>query len=218
MLESNNADEELRKRYLVLLNLPVQEATAAHKGALARAHELRKFEIENYWKRSSYFWGFQLVAFGALALTADKGNFNPPIVLIVSVLGALAALTGILTARGSKFWQENWETHVDFLEDAVEGQLHKIAFVNQTVSFSVSRVNERFLEVLLCGWGAAFIVAAVTLVDPELLKLDHRRATCVQIGIPLVGFLLGANQLISGQKSSLRGRAYDRKTLEEWRG
>lgn len=208
--------EQLEQRYFDRLALPTVGVAAAHKAALERAHELRKFEIENYWKRSSYFWGFQLVSFGALALTAKDGRFNPPIVLIVSVLGALAALTGVLTARGSKFWQANWEAHVDFLETAVEGNLHTTALVDEKISFSVSRVNERFLEVLVAGWAGAFIAAAATLIFPKLLKLGHLTASLIQIGAPLLAFVAGASWLIVGQKSRLRGRAYIRRTMEEW--
>lgn len=208
--------EELAQLYFDRLALPARSGSAAHKAALARAHELRKFEIENYWRRSSYFWGFQLVAFGALALTAKDGRFYPPIVVVVSVFGALAALTGILTARGSKFWQANWEAHVDFLEMAVEGKLHTTALIEGDVSFSVSRVNERFLEVLFIGWLTAFVAAAATLLFPQLLELDVGIASLIQIGAPLLALGAGAARLIRGQKSHLRGRAFDRRTMKEW--
>ena len=211
-------NKELTQSYFGRLALPTRSASAARKAALARAHELRKFEIENYWRRSSYFWGFQLVAFGALALTAKDGRFYPPIVLVVSVFGALAALTGILTAKGSKFWQANWEAHVDFLEVAVEGKLHTTALTDGDVSFSVSRVNERFLEVLFSGWLMAFVAAASTILFPQLLELNAGTASLIQIGLPLLAFGAGATRLIRGQRSRLRGRAYDRRTMKEWEG
>jgi hypothetical protein len=210
--------EDLEQRYFARLGLPAQDARAGHIAALARAHELRKFEIENYWKRSSYFWGFQLVAFGALALTAKDGRFEPPIVLIVSVLGALAALTGVLSAKGSKFWQANWEAHVDFLEPWIEGNLHTTALMDEKVSFSVSRVNERFLEVLFVGWLSAFVAGAAALAFPQLLALDHGTASLIQIGAALIALMAGAAWLIIGQKSRLRGRAFNRRTMEEWVG
>jgi hypothetical protein len=207
--------EELRDvRYLDLLSFPSEEATSAHKAALTRAHDLRKFEIENYWKRSSYFWGFQLVAFGALALVAKDGKFHPPIVLLVSVLGALTALTGILTARGSKFWQANWEAHVDFLEKVVEGNLHTTALVETKLQYSVSRVNERLLEVLFVGWLIAFVAAAAVLVWPKLLSLTPSEARACQIALPGLFLIWGWLRLTYGQKSKLRGRAYYLSTLE----
>jgi len=207
-------DKELRARYFQLLQFPDANPSPAHKAALERAHELRKFEIENYWKRSSYFWGFQLVAFGALALVAKDGKFHPPIVLIVSVLGALTALTGILTARGSKFWQVNWESHVDFLEAAVEGNLHTTALVESELEYSVSRVNERLLEVLFLGWLIAFGAAAAVLVCPQLLSLSPEEARWWQIGILGCAMIAGILRLTVGQKSKLRGRAYYRSNLE----
>jgi len=215
---STNVPLSASQKYFNRLQLPGREASPAHKAALARAHELRKFEIENYWKRSSYFWGFQLVAFGALALSAKDGNFRPQVVLIVAVLGALAALTAILSAKGSKFWQENWEAHVDFLEVAVEGRLHTTALLSDTVSYSVSRVNERFLQMLLAGWIVAFIAGGLSLWFPQLMSLEYRTATIIQIAVPALTLVGGSLLLLVGQKSDLRGRAYNKRTMEEWLG
>lgn len=206
-------DPDVAKRYFDQLALPSEQASAPHRAALARAHELRKFEIENYWKRSAYFWGFQLVSFAALALSAKEGRFYPPIVLLVAVLGALAALTGVLTAKGSKFWQANWEAHVDFLESAVEGRLHTTALVEKTLSYSVSRVNERFLEVLLVGWAIVFLTAAAVLAVPSLLELNASTAAAAQITLPLIAFIAGAWRIVRGQKSELRGRAFKRDDM-----
>lgn len=213
-LPGPNATSEYYRR----LALPGNRGGPAHKAALERAHDLRKFEIENYWKRSSYFWGFQLVAFGALALSAEEGRFNPSIVLIVAVLGALAALTALLSAKGSKFWQENWEAHVDYLEAELEGRLHTTALVDERISFSVSRVNERFLELLLVGWVIAFVAAALAAVFPNLMQLDQRSAAAIQILVAAAAFSGGALWLTCGQKSNLRGRAFMRKTMDEWTG
>jgi hypothetical protein len=213
---STNVPLSANQKYFSRLQLPGSDASPAHKAALARAHELRKFEIENYWKRSSYFWGFQLVAFGALALSAKDGKFHPQIVLIVAVLGALAAFTAILSAKGSKFWQENWEAHVDFLEVAVEGQLHTTALMAKTLSYSVSRVNERFLQLLLTGWIVAFGAGSLTLWFPGLMSLEYRTASILQIAIPAVALVGGILLLRIGQKSDLRGRAFDKVTMEEW--
>lgn len=212
-MEFGMEQQEREDRYFSLLALPKGEAPESHKAALDRAHELRKFEIENYWKRSSYFWGFQLVAFGALALVAKDGKFHPPFVLIVAVLGALTALTGLLTAKGSKFWQANWEAHVDFLEKKVEGNLHTTALSETKIQYSVSRVNERLLEILLAGWLLAFAAASAVLVWPQLLSLTPDEARIWQIAIPALVLILGFFRLIHGQRSKLRGRAYLRSNL-----
>lgn len=202
-------------KYFQRLALPEGDASKACQAALARAHDLRKFEIENYWKRSSYFWGFQLVAFGALALSTDDGKFTPQIVVIVSVLGAVAALTALLSAKGSRFWQENWEAHVDFLELAVEGRLHNTALVDARVSYSVSRVNERFLEVIFAGWLIAFVSGISVIVFPVLMTLDDQCARLLQFVVPSLALLFGLVRVIAGQKSGLRGRAFFRKTMDQ---
>jgi hypothetical protein len=49
---------------------------------------------------------------------------NPVIIPLVG-LGILTALANALAARGSRFWQNNWEKHIDMLEDKIEGQLYK---------------------------------------------------------------------------------------------
>ena len=148
-----------------------------------------------------------------MALSTKEGRFYPPIVLLVAVLGALAALTGVLTAKGSKFWQANWEAHVDFLESAVEGRLHTTALVEDEVSYSVSRVNERFLEVLLAGWAIVFLTAAAVLVFPSLTELEPGTAAAAQIALPLIAFGAGAWRIVRDQKSELRGRAFTRDKM-----
>lgn len=214
--ESDRIDTD--EQYFTRVAVPTKAASEPRKAALARAHELRKFEIENYWKRSSYFWGFQLVAFAALALSAKDGRFNPQITILVALLGALAALTGLLSAKGSKFWQANWEAHVDFLENEVEGKLHTTALIEDDVSYSVSRVNERFLELLLIGWVGAFAAAALTIACPVLSALDPPTAAAIQIGVPAFALVAGAMRLTLGTRSRLRGRAYHRRSMKEWTG
>jgi len=209
-------DEERRQKYDELLELP-EEVDNARSAALERAHGLRKFEIENYWKRATYFWGFQLVAFGALALVAKDGRFQPSLVLVVAAIGAVTAFTGGLTARGSKFWQQNWERHVDLLERPVEGKLMEIVFLKaKRPTFSVSRVNERLLDVFCAAWLIAFLVAVLVLIEPKLVRLSATCAAAAQIGLTTIG--LGAALYWIGRKSSrsgLKGRLYDYDTLDE---
>jgi hypothetical protein len=215
MVTTEDADPS--STYLEALALPPGEAKAAQKAALARAHVLRQFEIDNYWKRSTYFWGFQLAAFGALALAAKDGAVKPPLVLVVAAFGAITAFTGALTARGSKFWQQNWERHVDLLESQVEGSLMEIVFIkDKKPSFSVSRVNERLLEVLFALWISAFMAACAVLIWPSLLSLDPEVATKLQIGLTATALIAGLIWI--GQKSSrskIEDRLYDYHTLKK---
>lgn len=132
-------DPESGENYEQYLNREQRQA------ALNRAHEIRKFEIELYWKRATYFWVLQAAVFAAISLTW-KGNelgISQVIPLAIAALGLVTSVAGVLSAKGSKFWQENWEHHIDMLEDEFEGRLHKTAYVGKNgIAWSVSGVNE----------------------------------------------------------------------------
>lgn len=95
--------------------------------ALNVALDIRKFEIELYWKRATYFWTFiaaALAAFGAIQASsvATKTDLS----VILSCLGVVFSFGWLAVNRGSKHWQENWENHVDMLEDKEIGPLYKV--------------------------------------------------------------------------------------------
>jgi lipopolysaccharide export LptBFGC system permease protein LptF len=62
--------------------------------ALKTAHDIRKFEIELYWKRATYFWTFIAAAFAGYFALQKEGD--PVSVLVVSYLGFIFSLAGIL--------------------------------------------------------------------------------------------------------------------------
>src|ERR1700730_11367241 len=120
----------LRERYLNTLGLAGMDQATVNKRrkALNRAYQLRTFEIEHYWKRATYFWGFQIAIFAAFGLLwrADgQQNQWGLITVALSGLGVMTAVANSLSASGSKFWHRNWERHIDILEDEVEGRLYK---------------------------------------------------------------------------------------------
>jgi hypothetical protein len=94
--------------------------------ALEHALDIRKFEIELYWKRATYFWTFIGASLaGFVAVQSLDGENQKNLSVILSCLGAVFSYAWILVNRGSKFWQENWEKHVDLLEDSEIGPLYK---------------------------------------------------------------------------------------------
>lgn len=119
---------------------PCEEKTKWEK-AYERACRNREFEIELYWKRTAYFWAFITTIYVAyyhvLVNLYDKEFWHFPL-LVLSGLGLFFSVAWILTSKGSRHWQENWENHVFMLEDAVTGPLFNIFKKN---SFSVSKVN-----------------------------------------------------------------------------
>ena len=98
--------------------------------ALEIAERIRKFEIELYWRRSAYFWTFIALAFagyGALQIQASS-QMRYHLSFLLANVGFVASVAWFLANRGSKYWQEQWETHVDTLENNVTGPLYKKQF------------------------------------------------------------------------------------------
>jgi hypothetical protein len=122
--------------------------------ALDRALDIRKFEIELYWKRATYFWAFLAVTLaGYFTLRAANidDSAKGEALLIVSCLGVVFSVTWYFVNRASKFWQENWEHHVNLLEGKVIGPLYKTVLSDGDIGFwklsgpypfSVSKLNQ----------------------------------------------------------------------------
>ena len=111
----------------------------------------RKFEIELFWKRATYFWVFiSLIFIGYFTVSSNKEFVYVDLFkVLISYTGIVFSTSWYLVNRGSKFWQKNWELHVDYLEDEVIGPLYKLMIDNRNCvcqplkdyPFSVSRIN-----------------------------------------------------------------------------
>jgi hypothetical protein len=133
-----------------------------HKLAL----DIRKFEIELYWKRASYFWTLIAATFAGFFALATNG-LHPRLIFLVSCIGVILSVGWYLVNRGSKYWQENWERHVDVLEDEVVGPLYKTTIARedfkwikfwQGYPYSVSKINQLislFVAVVWTGLAVA---------------------------------------------------------------
>lgn len=124
--------QEMQKKYLEDLTSnseSVGKNERIFEKALACALEIRKFEINLYWKRAAYFWAFITAIFTAYFTVLSNDllmlEFHSYLVLGVAIVGYIFSFSWYLVNRGSKFWQKNWEMHVDFLEDAIMGSLYK---------------------------------------------------------------------------------------------
>ncbi|MFZ0050673.1 MAG: hypothetical protein WAK96_02770 [Desulfobaccales bacterium] len=126
--------------------------------AFKYALDNRKFEIELYWKRATYFWTFIAATFaGYGAIQASSIAQKTDLSVFLSCLGFVFSFGWHLVNRGSKQWQENWENHVDLLEDKIIGPLYKVVLTRPKPSnlkdriirmlagpspFSVSKINQ----------------------------------------------------------------------------
>ncbi|AJX81482.1 putative membrane protein [Burkholderia pseudomallei 7894] len=180
------------------------------KKALERALDTRKFEIDLYWKRATYFWTFiGATLAGFIAIQAGASSSRDTLSVLLSCLGTVFSFAWLLVNRGSKYWQENWEKHVDLLEDDETGPLYKITLsrnptlkrleyldhlVTGPSAYSVSKINQVVSLYVFLLW--IFLVVYV------IWPLDIHHAVnwphCI-----LVGLTIGACGLLLR-----RGRTY----------
>lgn len=152
-------DKKLReigpKEYKKKLGL--KQADTNKKEALKYALEIRKFEIDLYWKRATYFWTFIAAAMaGYFLIQKSEGPSNSFLSIVIGCLGFVFSFAWFWVNKGSKYWQENWENHVDLIEDSVVGPLYKIVterpkednkkrfknFIIGPAPYSVSKINQ----------------------------------------------------------------------------
>lgn len=143
------------------------------KAALNRAHDIRKFEIELYWRRNLYFWGFNVALFAAVGiiLSDSPARANNVGILPTALVMSLFVLLGVFVTfawyhvhLGAKTWQRNWEKHIDFLEDGLTGRLHKTTLGNRTEFYSVSRINGDVIIAI----GVMWVLLGLLMMAPKL--------------------------------------------------
>ncbi len=150
------------------------------ESALQHALDIRKFEISLYWQRATYFWTLIAATFAGYfaVLSAEHMKDKEFNAYVLACVGLIFSLAWFLTNRGSKYWQENWENHVDMLEDGTTGPLYKtvlhrppvtnllLSAIEGPAPFSVSQINH---------WVSLFTVAVwVPLVLTVLPPFDLR--------------------------------------------
>jgi len=130
--------------------------------------DIRKFEIELYWKRTSFFWTIigAIIAGYFLALSKLDSSINSfKILFSLANLGLVFSIGWYFVNRGSKYWQVNWEKHMDAIEDDVIGPLYKTTINRKYYGttkqffklvspfpFSVSKINQVLNLVLIGFW------------------------------------------------------------------
>lgn len=133
--------------------------------ALELALDIRKFEIDLYWKRATYFWAFITAAFAGYGLVQKLDEPEKTFLSVIfACLGLVFSFGWFCVNRASKYWQENWENHVDILEDAVLGPLYKVVtekkdesgFLRRLVlghqALSVSKINQLISLFVVAAW------------------------------------------------------------------
>jgi hypothetical protein len=167
------------------------------------AHRIREFEIQLYWKRALYFWGFQAALFAVVASISSKPDSTElqtsaiPVILLLSITAMFLSIMWLLMSKGAKFWQNNWERQVDLLEEHICGNLYKVYPVMEAHSsapFSVTRINMAVIIYIVSAW--AFVaMASLYLLTKEIWpylfeKLGSFQVLFFFMSISIIGVIL----------------------------
>lgn len=181
--------------------------------AYEKAHDIRKFEIELFWERAKFFWAFIVVIYTAYYHVLTKiyerkcggesvychGSFP---LLILSALGLFFCFFWLLSSIGSKHWQENWEKHLDLLEDEVTGPLYKTYEAGRAYSESKITIAAGWV-VTVCSYG--LLIYEFTQMLIYKVKLDsllHVFYIALAFAVIIAVFLYAYSVLMIGNTAN----------------
>lgn len=190
--------------------------------ALRTAHDIRKFEIELYWKRANYFWLFIGATFAAFYVVysddTDTAKHKDFLLHLISYVGFALSVAWYFVNRASKYWQLNWETHVDFLEGDQDGQLYKTVLSghrgcndfwrnwNGAYKFSVSKINT-VISLYFCAFWFAVDMTIYTPIATCLAEFWEANglwlSPIVMIGLALILFITGRTDPIRDKNGNI---------------
>jgi len=156
------------------------------------ALDIRKFEIELYWKRTTFFWAFLVSIYTAYFFICNNHRDSLYLILL-SFLASCFSLLWYLSNRGSKYWQENWEAHVSALENDEIGPLFKTIKKNKkkfwnlfsAYDFSVSKANI-IASILICLVSIGLFFKNVIFICTKLTHQDLLNILQNNFGVILI--------------------------------
>lgn len=121
---------------------------------LEKAWKIRDFEIELFWKRATYFSTIVGALFvGYHAINIEERAF-------IALLGSVSSLVWLLSNLGSKFWQKNWEKHIDLLEKEIKsGDIYKVVLGGRCGAFSVSKLSIALSAIIFISWIYLYLIS-----------------------------------------------------------
>ncbi|MEE8117437.1 MAG: hypothetical protein V3T28_10035 [Gemmatimonadales bacterium] len=96
--------------------LPIEPKTA--EKLLDIAIGARQLEIELFWRRSLFFWGFIVTAFFGFVNARES---HPWLALALACFGLVCSAVWAMANRGSKYWFENWGKKASEYSNAAHG-------------------------------------------------------------------------------------------------
>jgi hypothetical protein len=181
------------------------------KAAYNKAWEIRNFEIDKYWQRTAYFWGFIAIIFvGYISVITNIDNVtNKYLEFYLISLGLIFSIGWFFVLLGSKTWYENWEGHIDLLEEYISGPLYRIVRYRGRMFYSVSKINEILAIVVCLVWLGLFfqyLLDNYRLVSP---KQADWPATITCGVVLIVIFIIAFGYPVDDYKST-KGKFFNR--------
>jgi hypothetical protein len=175
--------------------------------AFQYAAETRRFEIERFWQRSLFFWGFIAAAFVSYATLSDP-KYDPHLRQLVTAFGLVSSLAWTLQNRGSKYWQEAWEQKLERLEVSALGfalfssiEPRKKTGIWGGWQYSASRLTAQLSDFTVVIWVAlgwpAFFLQVGANIDPIAAAIG----TCTGVYCMLL-LLFGRSKFAGGKGQS----------------
>jgi hypothetical protein len=180
------------------------------------ALQTRQFEIELFWKRALFFWGFIAAAFVAVAALKDE---RPILSLIIAGFGVVCSFAWALVNRGSKYWQEQWESKIGKVEDFVTGPLFDVSEPAQEKGswlrgrqYSVSKVAIAVSDYVLFVWVCIFIRQIVVALGPGSCSRGKLSLIIALSAVPIVyATLLAGFAKTTSRNASAANGEHDQK-------
>ncbi len=138
--------------------------------------DLRKFEIENFWKRALFFWG----ALAIVLLAYSKNELGLEYQPIIAFIGFLYNIIFSLSLRGSKYWQEHWEVMATEYENKNNFSLVNEAnykpdfksFFTHPYRFSVSKLTMLLSDITALMWFMLWVKDIISFVFNDQLNVN----------------------------------------------
>ncbi|EED1254396.1 hypothetical protein [Escherichia coli] len=205
------------------------------KESYDKAHDIRKFEIELYWKRTTYIWTLvaALITTCAILATAyyrihdsvslkdgvlsDTKYFLLASLAGLSFFGVIITITSSFILKSGEYWQKNWEYHVSLLEPLFSGRLYSTLLDKNKNRYSIAGLNNVLYAFFLFLWSIMFII--ITLI----LSTDFSAwyyfpliiISCVIFAIKTISCITRRTANISQIKISQWGVEIEEKTSKE---
>lgn len=134
------------------------------QSAYEKAWECRNFEINKFWSRATFFWAFITLTFSAYGYIFTRSeevldkNIYMQFALLCILAGIALSVIWFESIKASKIWQENWESHIELLEDYISGPIYKSVITDKKIFPSVSKLAQLVSVGVIVSWIIILII------------------------------------------------------------